>query len=218
MLRITPQIVICVLASGCSVLAPVPDRSRFFTLSAMPEAQVQRTNEQREGSGATRGIVYGLGPIKLPAYLDRREVALRVSPAELTYSQTDRWAEPLTANVTAVLLQNLIQLLDTTRVVAYPWIGQVVVDYQVEILFLRFESDAAGNGLLTARWAITDTRGGRLVAIKETTLSRSGSPGNTTAATTALSGNLGELSREIAAALQALPAPQQAPVRSRKRP
>ena len=213
--RLLP-ITACLLAAGCSLLAPIPERDRFFTLTALPEAQAHRAGAPREGAGAAHGIVYGLGPIKSPAYLDRREIATRVSPTELTYSQTDRWAEPVSVNVASVLLQNLAELLETDRIAPYPWIGTVKVDYQVEISLLRLERDAAGTSLLTADWAILDARNGRRVVVKETTLTRPGPPGDTAAAVAALSSALGDLSREIATALQALPAPQEASSPTRK--
>ncbi len=81
--------VACVIASACSVLGPIPDRSRFFTLTASPPMDADRA----EASGGA--IVYGLGPVVLPAYLDRNQVATRVSETEAAYSQWDRWAEPL---------------------------------------------------------------------------------------------------------------------------
>jgi uncharacterized protein len=208
----------CLLASGCSLLAPAPDRSRFFTLAVAPEAEVQaepaseaeaqagEAERPREASDATAGITYGLGPVTLPAYLDRREVATRVSPTELTYSPTDCWAQPLAANVSSVLLQDLSDLLGTRdRVVAYPWGTAVKVDYQIEVALLRFERDPAGTGHLAAHWSIKDLDDGRELAVKETVLVRPGAPDDTPATAAALSGALRALSAEIAAALRALP-------------
>jgi len=98
-------VIFCLSIVGCSILAPRPDRSRFFTLTSMPAAH--RAEVQSPQPGTTRPIVYGLGPIRLPAYLDRNEVATRVSPTEVTYSATDRWAAPLAATVSSVLVQIL---------------------------------------------------------------------------------------------------------------
>jgi uncharacterized protein len=200
-------VIACVPTVGCSVLAPLPDRSRFFTLAPLPEAQARRADAPRAAAAAGGAIMYGLGPITLAAYLDRNDVATRVSPTELTYSPTDRWAEPLTAAVTSVLLQNLSALLATDRILSYPWMADVKVDYQIPISVLRFERDVAGRSRLTARWAIKDAHSGRYVVVKDATFTRTGRAGDTAAAAAALSGTLGDLSSEIAATLRALPPP-----------
>ena len=78
------------IASGCSVLAPIPDQSRYFTLSAPGDTRADA--EGRVERSADTRVVYGLGPVILPAYLDRNEIATRVSPTEITYSPTEhRW-------------------------------------------------------------------------------------------------------------------------------
>ena len=77
-------------------------------------------------------IVYGLGPIALPAYLDRNQVATRVSATEVAYAQWDRWAEPLRNNVSMVLLRNLGAELGTDDIVLYPWVVSSQIDRQIE--------------------------------------------------------------------------------------
>lgn len=216
MIRLAALIAACALAHGCSVLAPVPDRSRFFTLPVPADAETQRSEPPREASDVAPGIVYGLGPITLPTYLDRREVATRVSPTEVAYSENDRWAEPLTTSVSSVLLQSLSSQLGTNGVVLYPWAGTVKVDYQVEVSLLRFERDAAGASQLAGRWSIKDVRNDRTVIVKDTAVARPGPPGDTRAAAAALSGTLHDLSSEIATALRALPPPRPASAPRRK--
>lgn len=188
--------------TSCSFLAPSRDPSRFFTLAPLSEV-AQPAPAASEGHGLT----YGLGPIKVPAYLDRNEIATRVSPSEIVYSATDYWAEPLQANVSRVLLQNLSTLLDTDRIATYPWGAGAKVDYQVQVEVLRFERDAAGQAWLTARWGIRAGTGGKLLALKDANVTRPMTGSSTAAAVAALSGTLGELSQEIAARLRQLPAP-----------
>ncbi len=185
---------------SCSVLAPQPDVSRFYTLHTVADAEV--------GGGGTRGLTYGLGPIDLPSYLDRAELALRVSAAEVTYAQGDLWAEPLKANLTRVLRQNLSAMLGGERVVLYPWPRTGVVSYQVTLTVLQFERTATGEAQLHARWNIRDARNGTEVASKESSFVRPVTPATAAAAVTALSADVGDLSQEIASALHSLPAPQ----------
>lgn len=187
-------------ASACSVLAPIPDRSRFFTLTAMPVASADPAAAGRSQP------VYGLGPIVLPAYLDRNQVATRLSPTEVAYAQWDRWAEPLRNNVSLVLLRNLSAELGTDDIIPYPWVVSSRIDRQIEIQLRRFESDVSGVSHLDARWSIRVPDRERPLVARETTLTRPGKPDDTVASTAALSAMLGELSHEIAGALRALPA------------
>jgi len=200
-------VVACVIASACSVLGPIPDRSRFFTLKASPPAPADRT----DAPGAP--IVYGLGPVVLPAYLDRSQVATRVSDTEVAYSQWDRWAEPLGANVSSVLRQSIGNELGRDDIVPYPWLGGTRVDYQMVVRLLSFESDAAGAAHLQSEWSIRDVERNRQLVTRETTLTRPGPPGDTAASTVALSAMLNDLGREIATALRALPSPPPAGTR-----
>ena len=87
------------------------------------------------------GRTIGLGPIKLPEYLDRDEVVTRVGPNRLELSDKDRWAEPLNDNFRQVLAQDLTQSLGTHSVIFFPWVGTTHIDYQVRIDVYRFETD-----------------------------------------------------------------------------
>jgi uncharacterized lipoprotein YmbA len=201
MTRVAAALVL-VLLNGCSILAPVPDRSRFFTLTTIPEpAPVARVGKPEPGR------IYGLGPITVPAYLDRREVAVRLSPTEIGYSQLDLWAESLGTNVTSVLQQNLSMLLRPDRVVGYPYAATLPADYRVEIHVLRFEHDATGKAELAAAWSVHDVRGRRVVLAEQSAYEEAAASADPSAATAALSQALGALSTDIATALRALPTP-----------
>lgn len=200
--------------AGCSILAPVETHNRFFTLTA-----VQGTPMDSGGAPTARGpvVVYGLGPVTLPAYLDRNEIAIRISPTKVRYGETDLWAEQLPTNVAAVLQQDLANLLGTARVVLFPWPRDADVTYQVEIGFNHFDTDTSGQAQLLARWAIKDARQNRYVMLRETALTGAVSPNDTPAAVAVMSTLLGELSGEIATALRQLPPPIPTPATATRR-
>ncbi len=197
----------CLSIVGCSFLSPVPDRSRFFKLTAM-SATPGEGEAPNPSSSAAATQVFGVGPVKLPAYLDRNELATRVSPTEVTYSATDRWAEPLAATFTAVLAQDLSTLLDTNHILQYPWTGDVRVDYQIEIDVQQFDNDVAGNTRLTARWRVRNVRNDTYVVAKETKVAHSQSSGDAGTKVAALSDATRDLSQDIAGALRQLPVPE----------
>ncbi len=188
-------------SAGCSILAPRPDPSRFFTLTAVDASQVQSS----AAPASNRSLTYGLGPITLPPYLDRNAMALRVSPTEIKYSTVDRWAEPLQVSVPRVLLENIATQLSDDHVVKYPWDATSLVDYRIEVEVLQFESNAAGNSQLVARWRIRDGRNGKEVKARTSSFERSGPAADAAASAAALSAALGELSDEIVTAARQLP-------------
>jgi uncharacterized lipoprotein YmbA len=199
--------------AGCSILAPQPDTSHFFMLAPLSSTDTQQNGSE---STALANLMLGLGPIKLPPYLDRNEIAMRLSPTQVTYSAVDRWAEPLNVNVSRVLLQNLSELLGTDRIVMYPWSNAVEVAYQIRIELLSFEATKNGEAQLRARYGIVPGGGRQALTVREVNFSRPAGA-ETAAAVTALSATLGDLSRDIAAAVRQLPAPRATSPAARKK-
>jgi len=206
-------VVSSLLFAACSILAPLPDTSHFFLLAPLPGATTPPTGG---GTDSPASMLLGLGPIKLPPYLDRHEIAIRLSPTQVTYSEVDRWAEQLSVSVSRVLLQNLSMLLGTERIVMYPWSNATQVTYQIEVELLNFEATKQGETQLLARYAILEGGTRRALVVHETALSHPTAP-DTAASVVTLSTTLGELSQEIATAVRQLPKPQQGPPAARKR-
>jgi uncharacterized protein len=200
--RITTLILLLIsfVLSACGNLSPRPDPSRFYTLTAIAQPAATATKE----SSNPGGVSLGIGPIRLPGYLDRQEIVTRVSPNRMDLSEYDRWAEPLETNFTRVLGQNLSVLLPINRLVFFPWESTRSPTYQVEVEVLRFEANAAGDVQLSTRWVVLETS--KKVALKsgETLLVRQPAAKSTDAAVAMLSETLGDLSREIANALGAI--------------
>jgi uncharacterized protein len=188
------------LLAGCAAFSPRPDQSRFFTLTALSQAEEIAT--QRVSSPA--GISIGIGPISFPGYLDRQEIVTRVAQNQIGVSENDRWAEPLDENFARVLAQNLSVLLRTERINIYPWPIDKKPNYQVEIEVLRFEANAAGDVQLLARWAVRDTNKKNSIQYRDSRISYPARTKSTEASVAALSEALGALSREIADAVRAV--------------
>jgi uncharacterized lipoprotein YmbA len=199
--------VVPMCVTGCSILQPRPDRTRYYSLSAV--AGPGQPGEQPMGGDLT----VGLGPLKLPDYLNRTERAIRVGPNQLRYIEDDRWAEPIDANVARVLSQDLTARLGTARVLVLPTLQSARRTYDVPLEILRFESTANGNAELDARWGIKDGKTGEFLFTAETQIVEPATDSGTDAAVAALSRALGRWSDEIGAALtrvRATPSPSSA--------
>ena len=187
----------CLWVTACS-LGPKADPSRFFILTPAPQTQ----HSSPRCSPASTAIAVGVGPIHLPAYLDRQELVSRVTANRLGVAENDRWAEPLGDNFGRILAQNLSVLLGTDNVSLYPWPGDLRPTYQVEIDVLRFEPDSARSAAFTARWILRDVATSAILSVKESELTEPLKGPSTEESVAALSELLGKLSCEIGEALR----------------
>ena len=154
-------LLVCFIPAGCFSLDPKPDPSRFFALTSLP-----RTGQTAQDAAGTNPLALGIGPIKFPGYLDRQQFVTRISQNRFAVAENDRWAEPLEENFSRVLSQNLSILLQTDRIVAYPWERSQQPTYQVQVEVLRFEPNAEQIVELWARWSILDGAK-KTVSVKE---------------------------------------------------
>jgi len=176
--------------TGCATTPP----SRFYILSAV--------SADTAASSAGPATAIGVGPVDLPRYLDRPQIAVRSGANELRYDETHRWAEALKDNVTDVLAENLASLVPTDKISVFPWGRMTTIDYQVVAEISRFDADASGNVVLSANWKLYRDESLEVVAGKKTVFSEPAGGTGFTEIVAAQSRALAALSREIAAAIR----------------
>jgi uncharacterized lipoprotein YmbA len=191
-------LLVCCVLAGCSFLDPKPDPSRFFSLTSLP-----RTGQRAQDAAGTKPLALGIGPIKFPGYLDRQQLVTRISQNRFAVAENDRWAEPLEENFSRVLSQNLSILLQTDRMVVYPWVRSQQPTYQVQVEVLRFEPNAEQIAELWGRWSIIDGTN-KTLSVKETYLTQPVREKSTEASVASMNELVSDLSKEIAAAIGAL--------------
>jgi uncharacterized lipoprotein YmbA len=183
------------LASSCGVLEPRPDHSRFFVLASLPELGASVEPCTLPGNSRV-----GLGPVRIPEYLEQHELLVRSSTTELTRKFADRWAEPLETMLPRVLADDLSQILRGPRVELYPWYSSDRPAWQIEIEFLRFEPDAQGEVLLVASWQARELGGAHRAARRESRITQKAASLDPAQRAEAMSTALGALAQEIARA------------------
>jgi uncharacterized lipoprotein YmbA len=199
--------VIAASIAGCSyiakaILAPQKDISKFYLLT--PTADTAAPATAPAATQTTSGnFTLGLGPIKLPPYLDRPEVVTRAAPNRLELSKEDRWGESIQNGFTRAMERNLAAQ-SGAAVIVFPWYNTVHIDMQVQIDVYRFETDAQGTATLSAKWTILDSTGKNILYTVESNLTQPSKPGDNTEAAAALSRDIGDLSGQIANMLQQL--------------
>jgi uncharacterized protein len=176
-----------ILAAGCSsVLAPQPDRSKFFVLTTVQSADENVAQSQAQFS-------IGLGPVKLPDYLDRSEIVTRVEPNRLDLSESDRWAEPIDANFRNVLAANIGAQLPNAQIVTFPWYSTT-----------HLERNTAGAAQLVAHWTIHDGATNKLLAARDSSFNEPAKSPEMGDAVAAMSQDVDDLSVQIVSEMHRL--------------
>ncbi len=106
-------------------------------------------------SGIDRGIAVGVGPVILEPYLDRPQIVIRGAGHKLELSEFNRWSEPLKDSISRVIIVNLSNMLESTRVFQVPRRNKTIpLEFRIEIEIARFDGELSGDALLVARWTL----------------------------------------------------------------
>jgi len=136
---------VVVAAAGCGKSAP----SRFYTLDSTATAH--------GAPAAGYGVM--VGPVSVPASVDRPEFVVQVAPNRVEVDELNRWAAPLDESIARTVAGDLAALLGTPDVGVAPFANFDPV-YRVTINVQRFDSTPGDSVLVEAVWAVRRTKGG----------------------------------------------------------
>jgi uncharacterized lipoprotein YmbA len=119
-----------------------------------PKFYMLDTPAATEPEGLEQGLIIGIGPVTLPAHLDRNQIVSRESGVKLMLSEGEQWAEPLKEGVIRVLTVQLAVTLNSNRIFSLPLRQRRPLDFQVAIDVLRFDGIPGGDVVLGARWTV----------------------------------------------------------------
>ncbi len=155
---------LCLALAGCGKSAP----TKFYTLTADPGEQGADAALAAH-QPAPASPVLGIGPVELPAYLDRTQIVTRGGNASMHLAEFDQWIEPVHDNFERALLENLAGMLGDRPVVSHPWPVGMRPDRQVSIQVRRFDGELGREAVLRAEWSVLDADG-RLVLWRQSAL------------------------------------------------
>ncbi|MCU0725778.1 MAG: PqiC family protein [Planctomycetes bacterium] len=171
--------------------------SRFYTLSPDEAAPF--------GGGQVTGPAIALGPVSVPEYLDRPQIATRKTRHELSLAEYDRWAGSFGQNVEIALAENLSAALRKQGVTVLREAAAsqrpVPVRCRVGVDIRAFEADAEGRVVLEAWWTIYDAASGKEGFVGQSVVTEPGSGTGYAGIVAAMSRALAALGRDIAQAL-----------------
>jgi uncharacterized lipoprotein YmbA len=134
--------------SGCALLHPREDPTRFYVLTA-PSGQADRKAE-----GESKRWKVGLRPMEGPAYLRSKAMVVRTGHNELHYAEFDRWAEPLDQGISRVMRETLGSTRNVESV-ALNSHGDDTLDYEVAIRIVACEGVRGEDGHSSLHFAVT---------------------------------------------------------------
>ena len=139
------------LVAGCGTSPP----SRFYTLDATAAATATTSTP------AQSTLVIAVGPVSVPAIVDRPEFVVSAGPNEVKIDDFNRWAAPLQDGLSRAVAENLVALLGTPRVVRFPQPLAIEADYRVVIEVRTFDSAPGQSAALDAVWTIRRSKDGK---------------------------------------------------------
>jgi hypothetical protein len=187
-------LIVLVLCVGACSSSP---SSRFYMLNAIEE-----TAPYAAESAERSPLSICVGPVLMAEYLDRKQICTREDDNEVKYAEYHRWAEPLDAGLSRVLVENLSLLLGTSRIDVFPWKSPAPADYQVRIMLIRFNGEPGGQAVLKARWSLEAAGQKEPVADKMTSIVEPVESGKYEDLVKAQNKALDKMSHEIAGAIQ----------------
>jgi uncharacterized lipoprotein YmbA len=188
------------LLSGCVNLgAGTTQRTRLFVLSPLTTAETTAT-QRTDGD-----FSLGVGPLTLPAYLDRPQVVTRIADNEIGIAAFANWAEPLDRNFQRTLAENLALLLGTQGVYPHPWRSALRPTHRLLLEVIRFDANPAGDAVLSVRWEVLDNRGEPMIPKRKGVFRQTVTQGDVAGVVAAMSSVLADFSREAAAAIASQP-------------
>jgi uncharacterized lipoprotein YmbA len=99
-----------------------------------------------------------VGPVRLPAYLDRPQMATLENDGEVVLDEFDRWLGGFEENFLRALSLGLAQELGSVRVVGHPSKAPFPIDYQIRLHVDDLIYVAGGGLRVHVRWALVPVR------------------------------------------------------------
>jgi uncharacterized lipoprotein YmbA len=176
------------LAAGCGTSPP----SHFYTVNpTVPPATT------------TSNLFIAVGPVTIPAVVDRPEFVVTTGANEIRIEEFNRWASPLQNALATAIAENLVAALGTPRVILFPQQLATDPEFRVAVEVRTFESTIGTAAALDAVWTIRRASDGK-TQTGRTSVREKVSDGTYEAMAAAHSRAVAKLSLDIAGGIRAM--------------
>ncbi|MFH1889167.1 MAG: PqiC family protein [Candidatus Omnitrophota bacterium] len=193
------------LVSGGCMSIPNSPTPRFYTLRPIDKG------EAGTKLNIAFDIIIGVGPVRIPEYLNRPQIVTQDKNRMLKFSEFDRWGEPLDLALTRLIATNFTVMITGGNIEIYPWNLVIPVTYQVVADIVQLESELNKDLFIALQWSIFDVQNTKMLLTKRSEFSKPINPHNYAGMVQALSDVCVSLSSEMArevATLAAEPKPK----------
>lgn len=173
---------------------------------ASPRSYFYTLNSAAKPVAAATGTSVSVGPVSVPAEVDRPQIVVRLGPNRVAVDEFHRWASPLPDAIARVVAENLAAMLGTPHVTVFSQPTASGAQYRVLIDVLRFESSPGEAAALDAVWRVRSTVDGATRSGR-TTVSEPVPDREYATLAAAHSRALGRLSADLAGAIRAMMSP-----------
>jgi hypothetical protein len=157
------QVVIIFLAlalTGC--LGGQSPPTNFYMLSPLSPSKAETSSASTEAR-----IHIGLETVVVAEYLNRSEIVVNLDNTIYQLADFNKWAEPLSDNLTRVLEENLTKLLQNDSInVSLASESSIPFDYRLEVDVLRLDGNLGDQVTLVAQWALLEAEEDDLIRIR----------------------------------------------------
>ena len=144
-------VALALLGAGCASTPP-----RLYRLSASEPAPAPAP---APATAASAPATLAVGPVTVPAQVDRPQIVLVVGANQVRVDEFSRWAAPLADDITGVLVADLARRLGTTEVWAYADTVRPAAELRVAVQVQRFDIVPGDVALLDAAWSLQPAAG-----------------------------------------------------------
>ncbi|MDR2726835.1 MAG: PqiC family protein [Deltaproteobacteria bacterium] len=138
--------------AGC-IVQRSPE-TRYYVL-ALPHG-----SGQAAGTRAITGPRVGIGPISLPAYLNRQQIFIRQGNAtDVRLADYDRWGEDMAEGIARLLVGAISAQLADTGGIAQPLRAANPPDQRIGVNVNRFDGAPGAEVVLDADWGLYTPQG-----------------------------------------------------------
>jgi uncharacterized protein len=188
---------LAISTSGC-ISIPNSPTPRIYALSAISNDQASKE------IGVSSDAIIGVGPVKIPEYLDRPQMVTINKEKMIKVNELDRWAESLDLGMARLIREDLTIMLPGAKLTMYPWNLMIAVKYQVVVEVIQLDSELDRGMFLAVQWTVIDLQNSKTVMIKRSEFHRPIVPQNYSGLAQTLSSECASLSSQIAGALAGL--------------
>lgn len=146
--RCFATLAVALLVAGCAG-SPA---SRFYTLASPVSPE----------PAPPRGPAVTVGPVAIPAVVDRPEIVLTVGPNEVWPDEYNRWAAPLADAIGLALVGHLTVLVPSPDVTLLAQSQGGPAGIRVAVEVQRFDSLLGSHALVDAVFTVRNTANGRV--------------------------------------------------------